>query len=201
MEHGPTTTNSRGSRRSNIARTVSRDFSTVPAAESVSGMRRLTSSGVASKSLETTLTFCNWSWDLVTMRGLHGGSNGPQFRKEFELQGLGQIGHSGCPAGAALVSDDPFHRLDVGEPPELKLIVKVDQPLRQPVQIPILDRVVIDAEPSRRDLLAGLVGLREIAIDGLRRHVEPTAAQQSQHLIVQAGSAQRALQCFVINGV
>src|SRR5450631_1060077 len=177
MEHGPTTTNSRGSRRSSIARTVSRDFNTVSAALSVSGMRRLISSGVASKSLAITLTFCNWSWDLVTARGLHGGSNGPQFRKEFELQGLGEVGHPGGPAGAALVSDDPFHRFDVGEPPQLKLIVEVDQPFREPVKIPILDRVVIDAEPSRRDLFAGLVGLSKIAIDGLRRHIEPTTAQ------------------------
>jgi hypothetical protein len=31
----------------------------------------LTSSGVASKSLETTLTFCSWSWGFGTARGLH----------------------------------------------------------------------------------------------------------------------------------
>ena len=38
--------------------------STVSAARAVSGRRRLTSSGVASKSLEATLTFCNRSWNI-----------------------------------------------------------------------------------------------------------------------------------------
>jgi hypothetical protein len=59
MEHGPTTTNSRESRRSKIARTDSRALNTASAALAVSGRRLLTSSGVANKSLETTLTFCN----------------------------------------------------------------------------------------------------------------------------------------------
>ncbi len=49
----------RGSRRSNIARTISRDLNTVCAARAVSGSRRLTSSGVANRSLDATLTFCN----------------------------------------------------------------------------------------------------------------------------------------------
>ena len=56
---GPTTTNSRGSRRSRMARTISRELNTVAAAREVSGRRRLTSSGVANKSLDATLTFCN----------------------------------------------------------------------------------------------------------------------------------------------
>src|ERR1700730_15377075 len=134
MEHGPTTTNSRGSRRSNIGRTVSRGFNTVSAAESVSGMRRLTSSGVASKSLETTLTFCNWSWDLVTvvyMEVLMVHSSG----KNLSSRALVRLGPSGCPARPALVSENPFHRLDVGEPPQLNLVIEVHQPFRQAVKI------------------------------------------------------------------
>jgi hypothetical protein len=39
-----------------MARTNARDLRTVSAADSVSGILRLTSSGVASRSLETTLT-------------------------------------------------------------------------------------------------------------------------------------------------
>ena len=50
---GPTTTNSRGSRRSRIARTISRERNTVSAARAVSGSRRFTSSGVANRSLES----------------------------------------------------------------------------------------------------------------------------------------------------
>src|ERR1700723_4173723 len=92
MEQGQTTTKRGGSRRSNMARTSSRDLNTVSAARDVSGTRFLTSSGVANRSLEATLTFCNRSWMLVTDR-LHGRSDGPKLRKEPQLQRLGEIGH------------------------------------------------------------------------------------------------------------
>ena len=48
-------------RDARMARTASRDLNTVSAAFVVRGKRRLTSSGVAKRSLETTLTFCSRS--------------------------------------------------------------------------------------------------------------------------------------------
>src|SRR5258708_33984565 len=131
---------------------------------------------------------------FATVLCLHGGANRPEFRKELQLQSLGQIRHAARAAAAALVAYDPLHRLDVRKPPELELIVQVHESLRQFVQIPFLDGVVIDAEPGRGNLLAGLVGLREIAVDGLRRHVQAAPAQEAQDLVVQAGRAQGTLE-------
>ena len=61
IEHGPTTTNSRGSCRSRMRRTALRLRKTNSSAADGSGMSRLTCSGVGSSSLEATLMFCRRS--------------------------------------------------------------------------------------------------------------------------------------------
>src|SRR5579862_2276745 len=186
MEHGPTTTKSRGSRRSRMARTISREWYTVSAARAVSGSRRLTSSGVANKSLEATLTFCNRSWISDTATGtsgrdggLHGPSDGPQLREKLELERLGEVGDPAGAACAGLAADDALHGLHVRESPQLELVVEVDQALRELVQVPILDRVVVHAEPGLRHLLARLIGLGEVAVHRLSGNREPAPAEEA----------------------
>ncbi len=116
IEHGPTTTNNRGSRRSSMARTISRELNTVCAARIGQRQTRFTSSGVASRSLEATLTFCSWSWIFIAAP-LHRCSDGPELGKELQFQSLGQIRHAASAAGAAFVADDALDRLDVGKSP------------------------------------------------------------------------------------
>ncbi len=89
----------------------------------------------------------------------------PELREEPEFQCLGEIGHTAGTASAALVADDALHRLHVLEAPQLEAMVEVHQPFGQFVQVPVLLRVVVHAQPRPGDRLAGLVALRDIAVE------------------------------------
>src|SRR5690349_8702585 len=113
----------------------------------------------------------------------HRGSDGPELREEFELEQLGEIRDAARAAGAALVSHDALDGLHVAEAPMLELVVEVDKLLGEFVEVPVLLRVVVDAEPRGGDTLARHVRLARIAIEHLRGNFVTATAEQTQALL------------------
>src|SRR5437773_9669259 len=72
----------------------------------------------------------------------------PQLGREDDVERLAQVADAGGAAGAALVADDPLHRLDVAKAPLLEGILEVDQLLGQLVEVPVAAGVAIDREPG-----------------------------------------------------
>src|SRR6185437_1685053 len=118
-------------------------------------------------------------------RELHGRADLPELGKELELERLREVGHPARAPGAGLVADDPLHRLQVMAAPQLKLVVEVDQPLGELVQVPVLFRVVVDTEPRARDLLARAIRLAEVACQVILRNAIAAATQEPQRLVVE----------------
>src|ERR1700749_850790 len=86
----------------------------------------------------------------------------PELRKEPEFQRLRQIRHAAGTPGAALVADDALDRLQMMKAPDLELMIQIDEALGELVQVPLLLRVVVHAQPRAGDLLARLVGFAKI---------------------------------------
>src|SRR6185437_221542 len=127
-------------------------------------------------------------------RELHGGADLPELRKELELESFREVGHPARASGAGLVADDALHRLQVMAAPQLEVVIEVDQPLGELVQVPVLFRVVVDTEPRARDLLARAIRLAEIACQMILRNAIATPAQEPQRLVIERGRLQRALE-------
>src|ERR1700733_13549591 len=115
-------------------------------------------------------------------RASHRGTDLPQLREKLELQRLGKVGH---PAGTRLVADDALDRLQVMAAPQLEVLIQVDQPLGELVQVPVLVGVVIDPEPGAGDLFAGAIGQTENACEVIFRNLIAAAAQEEQHLVIE----------------
>src|ERR1700744_4244469 len=125
-------------------------------------------------------------WALrPTPPGSHRGPHLPQLRKEPELQRFGEIRPAAGAAGAALVADDAFDRLQMMKAPDLELVIQIDKALGQFVQLPLLLGVVVHAKPCARDLLARLIGFTEVAREVVLRNAVAAAAQEPQDLVIE----------------
>ncbi|EAQ12631.1 hypothetical protein RB2654_15135 [Rhodobacterales bacterium HTCC2654] len=110
----------------------------------------------------------------------------PEFRKEFDVEHLAQIGHAGCAAGAAFEADHPFDRGDVVEAPAPEIVLEIDQFLGQFVKRPMRAHVAIDGRPpllNRLDRLMRMVQLRrgDIAVMPVERF-----EQEPHRLVIKA---------------
>src|SRR5262245_57066122 len=86
----------------------------------------------------------------------------PQLGEEDDVEGLAQLADAGGAAGAALVADDPLHRLDVAEAPLLEGILEVDPLLGQLVEVPVAAGVAIDREPGVAHRRITAIGRRPV---------------------------------------
>ena len=78
--------------------------------------------------------------------------------EEPQLEQFREVGNAAGPARATLVADDSFDGLHVAEPPELELVVEIDELLGQLIQIPVLIGVVIHGEPAAATPLLAAYG-------------------------------------------
>src|ERR1700730_7172235 len=93
---------------------------------------------------------------------LHRSPDLPQLRKELELQRLRQVGDPTAAAGTGLVANDALHRLQMVTAPQLEVVIEIDQPLGELVEVPVFFSIVVHAEPRTRDFFARAIRLPEV---------------------------------------
>ena len=98
------------------------------------------------------------------MSALQVGAQLPDLRKEHHVEHLAKIAYAARAAGATLESDHPFHAGHVAEAPEAEGVLDVGELFAQLVEVPVRMRRPVDGEPGGLDAVAGLVGLRPVAL-------------------------------------
>ncbi len=66
-------------------------------------------------------------------------------------------------------ADDALDRFEMTEAPELEVLFDVDEFFAHLVGLPVLARVRVESAEDADDGITARVGLRPVAIDGLRR--------------------------------
>src|SRR5258708_12250638 len=89
------------------------------------------------------------------------------------------------------MTDDPLHRLQVAEAPELEAFLDIDQLLAHVVRIPPLLRIDVDRLEHGNELGVARVGLGEIAIEAGARNRQTTAREMAQELVVERRGAEQ----------
>src|SRR5690606_31075277 len=117
----------------------------------------------------------------------------PQFRKEFHIQHLAQVGNARRSARPALQSDDPLHRRHMIEPPAAEIILEIDQLLGQFVEAPIFVGLGIGAFARALGRRARLALPAPVGARVFRADMEAVARQQQQRFVIEARAGE---DCF-----
>ena len=95
-------------------------------------------------------------------------------------------------AGAGLAADHALHRLEVPEPPELEVLLDVDELLAGLVHVPVVLGVGVDVGEDVHQLGAEDVGAADVAVEQLPRHRVAAPGEQAQELVVDARAVRAA---------
>ena len=90
-----------------------------------------------------------------------------------------------------LNADGALHGLEVPEPPELEVLLQVDQLLAGLVRLPVLVRVLVDRREDRHQVGVEPVRQGHVPLQDLGRHVVAVPGQVAQELVVDAGRLER----------
>ena len=129
------------------------------------------------------------------------GAHGVELGEEGELEGLLQEGGARRSAGARLHADGALHRLQVPEPPELEVLLEVDELLAGLVGRPVVVGVLVDGADDADERLVEDPGLGDVAVEDVLRNGVPGAGEVAQELVVDAGRLEQFGEQGVSRGI